>query len=182
MTEAIEMHALTIWQPWATLIMIGAKPLEFRGYPAPKSLIGKRVVIHAGARRIPQKELRELAHRVEHQNWSTGLDAAIALPLLSSFSKVMELPHTAGLGTAVVGKPRSMTPMFEGEGDSDRIKHHQWGWPMEDIRRWPLAIPQKGAQGFWIWPYATDADYTDAGHMPPPKEGDTTDAKTTEVA
>jgi hypothetical protein len=25
------MKALTIWQPWATLIMIGAKPHEFRG-------------------------------------------------------------------------------------------------------------------------------------------------------
>ena len=25
------MLALTIWQPWASLIMIGAKPYEFRG-------------------------------------------------------------------------------------------------------------------------------------------------------
>jgi hypothetical protein len=24
------MKALTIWQPWASLIMIGAKPVEFR--------------------------------------------------------------------------------------------------------------------------------------------------------
>jgi len=24
------MKALTIWQPWASLIMIGAKPFEFR--------------------------------------------------------------------------------------------------------------------------------------------------------
>ena len=27
------MKALTIWQPWATLIMLGAKPFEFRRWP-----------------------------------------------------------------------------------------------------------------------------------------------------
>jgi len=28
------MKALTIWQPWASLIMAGYKPYEFRGWPA----------------------------------------------------------------------------------------------------------------------------------------------------
>lgn len=27
------MKALTIYQPWASLVMIGAKPHEFRGWP-----------------------------------------------------------------------------------------------------------------------------------------------------
>jgi hypothetical protein len=30
MTVSTPMKALTIWQPWASLIMIGAKPYEFR--------------------------------------------------------------------------------------------------------------------------------------------------------
>jgi hypothetical protein len=50
------MKARTIWQPWASLIMIGAKPYEFRGrsylayidHPLP----GERIGIHAGARHL----------------------------------------------------------------------------------------------------------------------------------
>src|SRR5690348_14114849 len=42
--------ALTIWQPWASLIMMGAKPYEFRRWnfadkPHLAGLIGSRVVI-----------------------------------------------------------------------------------------------------------------------------------------
>lgn len=39
------MKALTIWQPWASLIMIGAKPYEFRSWQPPAWLIGKRRAI-----------------------------------------------------------------------------------------------------------------------------------------
>ena len=46
------MKALTIWQPWASLIAMGAKPYEFRGWKPPKSLIGQRLAIHAGARPV----------------------------------------------------------------------------------------------------------------------------------
>lgn len=38
------MKALTIWQPWASLIISGAKPYEFRGWRIPESLIGQRIV------------------------------------------------------------------------------------------------------------------------------------------
>ena len=55
------MKALTIWQPWASLIMIGAKPYEFRGrsylayinHPQP----GERMAIHAGARPVRPTEV-----------------------------------------------------------------------------------------------------------------------------
>ena len=51
------VKALTIWQPWATLIMIGAKPHEFRGYPAPRFVRNQRIVIHAGARPVKPAEV-----------------------------------------------------------------------------------------------------------------------------
>jgi hypothetical protein len=43
-------HALTVWQPWASLIIKDFKPYEFRGWPAPRSLVGRRLAIHTGAR------------------------------------------------------------------------------------------------------------------------------------
>ena len=45
------MRALTIWQPWASLIAEGVKTIETRSWPAPESVIGDRIAIHAAKRK-----------------------------------------------------------------------------------------------------------------------------------
>lgn len=45
------MRALTIRQPWATLIALGVKTIETRSWRAPASLIGQHFAIHAGMHR-----------------------------------------------------------------------------------------------------------------------------------
>lgn len=47
------MKALTLWQPWASLIAVGLKTIETRSRAAPRSLIGQRIAIHA-AKRYPE--------------------------------------------------------------------------------------------------------------------------------
>jgi len=42
------MRALTVKQPWASLIASGLKQIENRTYPVPKTVRGARVAIHAG--------------------------------------------------------------------------------------------------------------------------------------
>jgi hypothetical protein len=42
------MRALTVKQPWASLIASGIKQVENRTYPVPKTVRGERVAIHAG--------------------------------------------------------------------------------------------------------------------------------------
>ena len=42
------MKALTLHQPWASLIADGRKAIETRSWPPPRTLIGKRIAIHAG--------------------------------------------------------------------------------------------------------------------------------------
>lgn len=44
------MKALSLWQPWASLIAVGAKRVETRAWPAPDWLIGQRIAIHAAKR------------------------------------------------------------------------------------------------------------------------------------
>lgn len=39
---------ITLWQPWASLIVHGHKTIETRSWPAPRSLVGRRIAIHAG--------------------------------------------------------------------------------------------------------------------------------------
>ena len=49
-----DMPAISLWQPWASLVEIGVKPEETRSWPAPQSLIGKRIAIHAAKKPIEQ--------------------------------------------------------------------------------------------------------------------------------
>lgn len=173
------MRALTIWQPWASLIMVGAKPFEFRGrsyvkyanHPQP----GERIVIHAGARPIKPSEVEDLLTRLGGSEDTTGLmvDKARALLLrLREAYKCRGLPLAAGLGTAVIGKPRNAGTIFgrsalddvrglysrddvdELEGrapqDSDRGIFN-WAWPLANIQPFETPIPKRGFQGFWTW-------------------------------
>lgn len=41
------MKAISLWQPWASLIACGAKPYETRHWAPPRALIGQRIAIHA---------------------------------------------------------------------------------------------------------------------------------------
>lgn len=49
------MKALTLWQPWASLVIEGVKTIETRSWPCPPTLIGERIAIHAAAKR-PRSE------------------------------------------------------------------------------------------------------------------------------
>lgn len=47
------MNAISLWQPWASLCAIGAKPFETRDYPPPPNWIGKPIAIHAAKKVAP---------------------------------------------------------------------------------------------------------------------------------
>jgi hypothetical protein len=153
------VRAFTIWQPWASLIMIGAKPYEFRGrsyleysnHPQP----GERIVIHAGVRPVKPREVDELLEWLGSDVDETGLKPDIARPLLERIRaahKYRLLPLGVGLGTAVLGKPRNAATIFGGHKDSDRGDFN-WAWPVTDIRHFNPPVEQRGFQGFWNWPY-----------------------------
>lgn len=153
------MKSLTIYQPWASLIMIGAKPYEFRKWDyrtrCPQ-VEGQRIVIHASARKVDPREVQELLLNL----WGgepTGLKREPARKLLVKIGfKPGDggpmLPIAHRLGTAVLGKPRKASEIFGGRGDSDRIDHQVWAWPLTDIKPFEPPIPARGAQGFWTWP------------------------------
>lgn len=153
------MPAITIWQPWATLIAEGLKPHEFRGWPAPSRLVGQRIAIHAGARPARREEINDLIYRLGRNDWrTTGLiEPGKALDLLERvFNAPKSLPLSSVVCTAVLGKPIRNAELAERMGiewanDSDRIEHSNWGWPLTEIERLEPFVPAKGAQGFWVW-------------------------------
>lgn len=163
------MKALTIYQPWASLVMARAKPFEFRGWNprrrggAYAALIGQRIVIHASSRRIDRGNVGDLIAALRSGGEGaaeTCLHADLALPILAEAEKQTfncSLPFGAGLGTAVLGEPRNGVDIAREFGvrsvnDSDRDEHANWGWPMLDVEVWPEPIAMRGLQGFWDWP------------------------------
>lgn len=81
------MKALTIWQPWASLIMVGAKPYEFRPWDyrvRESGLVGQRIVIHAGARLARLDEVEDIIG-----DGRGGVDTDIADPLLQRLAAAL---------------------------------------------------------------------------------------------
>lgn len=143
------MKALTIWQPWASLIAVGAKPVEWRGWPAPAHVHGQRIAIHAGARPMKRAEVQDLLHRVRHEPETLGFVGALAEPLLDrALVSPGSLPLSHVLCTAILGRPRPATELVR---DSDRVDHSKWGWPLSEIVLLRPPVPTRGAQGFWNW-------------------------------
>jgi hypothetical protein len=159
------MKALTIWQPWASLIMAGAKPYEFRGWRPPASAIGQRIVVHASALKRNLRDLILLEAILQaggERSAETCLRSEIALPLLAAaIEDPSTLPIGVGLGTAILGEPRSGIDIAAEFGvpranDSDRDQHANWGWPLTDIEPFAEPIPMRGLQGLWPWPEPTE--------------------------
>lgn len=153
------MKAITIWQPWASLVMIGAKPWEFRGRPYSEYIggpraAGERIVIQAGARPVRPAEIDDLLRRLESESLEerTGLIPDKARELLlkvRAAHKCRLLPLGMALGTVVLGKPVLACDLFGLKvADSDRGQFN-WAWPVSDIQHFEPPFPLRGAQGFF---------------------------------
>ncbi len=146
------MKALTIYAPWSSLIIAGAKTVEWRTWYYPRSIVGQRIAIHAGARPARSGEIAEIISMIDDEE--TSLIGEIARPLLMTVH-TKSWPLSSILGTAIIGKP---VPAFEWvranckkEFDSGRIEQHKVAWPLTSIERFEPPIPARGMQGFWDW-------------------------------
>lgn len=111
------MKALTIWQPWASLIMIGAKPYEFRRWDYRErepGLEGERIVIHAGARPVTLDDVEDVIDSYRH----FAVDADLAEPMLRKVQKAIgaaEAAMPAYLSALALYKRAQRRPRFVGD-------------------------------------------------------------------
>lgn len=152
------MKAITIWQPWASLILHGFKRYEFRGWKPNDALIGQRIAIHAGARRIPNREFQVIRHQLARGGGPRmGLEDG-AGEWMEEYAGVRcsSLPHGAVIATAVL-ESAVLADKIVGEfgvpveNDSDRGDHFNYAWKLTDVR--PVMPPDfcRGKQGWWMW-------------------------------
>lgn len=140
------MKALTIHQPWATLIARGEKWLEVRSWAT--DLRGM-VAIHASSRRDRAAELlaehREAWPRLREH----GLDDLDQLP----FGAVVAVAVIAGVHRISARRPIGVDETRP-EYLRQHLALHLWpeghfAWELEQVVRLPEPVPCRGRQGLW---------------------------------
>ena len=123
------MKALSIWQPWASLISSGQKKIETRSWPAPYSIRGQRIAI--ACTRTIRGEQRHAAS-----------EGAFRLHYAATGLRAMEdLPMGCVLGTVVVEGCREIDSEFMQELDE---QEEAFGWYEPGRFAWSSGIRSPG--------------------------------------
>ncbi len=144
-------HALTVWQPRASLIVLGFKPYEFRRWPAPKSFIGRRIAIHAARRACDAEEVRAIALDPERTCFggNAGADREFVMSILRDGAAV---PRGAILGMATLCELCQAIELACASCDPDDDDPDIWAWPVSEPKRLSQPRSTCGKQGFWRSP------------------------------
>lgn len=173
------MKAISLWQPWASLIACGMKPYETRHWSPPRDLIGQTIAIHA-AKKLDRdgvalaEELVYQSHVIGDDRLGKHLDAIpdeflscfgmATLPLGrvvctakldAAFQLGEEAQGTAVPAARVVRRltsrpmPDCFTVRYDKYGD---YSAGRWAWLFTDVT--PLLKPPEvvGRQGFFDLP------------------------------
>jgi hypothetical protein len=137
------MKAISLWQPWATLIVIGAKKYETRSW-SPDHF--GRVAIHAAKHQA--QEIIELCKQEPFRS-------VLATVGIKSFA---DLPLGAYVGECSIVRAHRTEKMSVSDqerafGDYGRGR---WAWELEKPIPYPQPIPGRGQQGFWEWVWGCD--------------------------
>ena len=151
------VYAITLHQPWATLIALGIKTVETRSWAAPGRLLGQTIAIHAGRRVVRQpgeaieRELR--VHWGDDWRLNMPMGAVVATATLAGMARVEHVNPVTGhavhdIGTetgCAVGAARTRIDPW-GYFSSGR-----WLWFLADVKALPEPAPAVGRQSFWHW-------------------------------
>jgi hypothetical protein len=136
------MPAITLWQPWATMIAIGAKRVETRSWRPPARLVGQRIAIHAAV-------TRRAVHLVDEQPFRAALQRAELDGLLPDDA----VPLGAVVCTAVIERVdpvEHVAPFVDwveiALGD---YSPGRFGWRLVDVEPLREPLPWKGRQGWF---------------------------------
>ena len=133
------IRAISLWQPWATLVVIGAKTLETRSWP---TRYRGPLAIHA------TKTLPVIARTLFRD------DPFYSVLVEAGYPSVEALPLGAVLGTVTVAdcistnKRITLTAQERAFGD---FSPDRYAWTLEDPVRFPVPIEARGGQGVWMW-------------------------------
>ena len=147
--------AITIWQPYAILIAIGAKRYETRSW---KTSYRGRIFIHAAKKWDAERAddysrvidvLNDYSFNRRLANW-TNIGQMPMEDLLGSVVAV------ATLATCLPTKSLGFVGLSPGQRRQREMEHllgdfrfGRYAWDLQNIQALPIPVPCKGAQGIW---------------------------------
>ena len=143
------MPCISLWQPWASLVMGGFKQFETRSWKPPASLVDGLIAVHASKRWTRDEqyytdkfirdypEVAPVLRPEGYQNPPLGAILCVCRLVEYRSTNDPEAPHT------VTVRERSF-----GDWSPNR-----YVWRMEIIKVPPEPIPMAGKQGIWRWEY-----------------------------
>jgi hypothetical protein len=144
------MKALTLTQPWATLVAIGAKRIETRSW---STKYRGPLAIHAAkgfpkwAREFTMKPVCYQAVKGHGIGSPDGYPTGV---VLATCDLVDCLPTEATCCIPGVFDdfPELNTPLEREFGD---YSAGRYGWVLENVRQLQVPVPAKGSLGLWEW-------------------------------
>ena len=147
MSHSRQIYAITLHQPWASLIAAGAKRVETRSWAPPQHLLGQHIAIHAGQSQnfvgspmLPAFNAAVARYLGSTWDRSIPLSAVVAVAQLAGATQIEE--HTR--------LPTGDELLF---GD---YQIGRWMWRLEDVRPIDPPIRARGYQRVWRWTPPTD--------------------------
>lgn len=157
---------VSIWNPFALLLVKGFKVFETRTWAAPKSLIGKRIGIASTRVLNPAQKAHFASPEFRRFYWKLGLPEAL-----------IDLPNGYMLGTAVLDSCELMTPEFMEEVSEEEHAYGYWqegnyAWRMTQPVEFEHPFPVRGAQGIWNWSIPDDVEEKQREAIDPKRQAD----------
>jgi hypothetical protein len=158
MANKTPLRAVTIWQPFASLLAVGVKPVENRTWSprAAELRVGQCVAIHAGAKydRESWEYVVSLSKRLKHAGrWTPQREAPwrinAAKPSRDADSSDVT-PYSAIIGVAVLDEVRTEPRVFC--DDAGDYEDPWWCGPVGWYLRDPVPFAPvlcSGARGLW---------------------------------
>ena len=129
----LTMKALTLWQPWASLVADGRKEIDTRSWAPPQTLRpGSLFAIHAGGTVIKPEFARKFGY----------------LPL--------RLPRGAALCIVRFVESFRFTAKNVADISAEELTYGdftpgRWGWRLELVHNFDPPISAKGSRRLWSW-------------------------------
>ena len=163
------MNAITLWQPWASLIAQGHKQIETRSWRPPISAIRQPIAIHAAKRIVKPNDVDdETRAKVEElMGWAWYMDVpsygvVVATATLKAAIKVnpaayeddwddYELTVINEVKKTVEEKTGTVIDFPPHEYLFGDFTPGRWLWILTDVQPVMPPSPARGKQGIWQW-------------------------------
>jgi len=132
------MKAISLWQPWASLVIDGRKRIETRSWKAPGFLIGQQLAIYA-TKRVDVDFAAECGYGA-----TIPRGAILGVVLLTGCERFTE-GFSRAIAVDVEARYGDFTP-------------GRWGWFLTVIEKFPHPYEQRQARVLFDWEFPKKAE------------------------